>query len=157
VMAAKKGGYLPQITPDDGYANGQLVTLELETGRPVYFEVQQDGESTLISGGEKPDPEKTAKRDLWQKIFGSSQESGHSSVIELGRGTKLNDHVIVSRYRVGKVEHFAIRDHNSPLRTKYDQRQLPTLLFLGGGTMNLGMLLVLCYLLPDLPRRGLWV
>jgi MFS family permease len=157
VLGAKKVGYLPPIIPEDGYANGQLVVVELEVGRPVYFEVQPDRGAPRISGGEKPEPGKKTTRDLWDEIFGPAQETGHSTVIELERGVRQDDRVVVSRYRVGSVEHFSIRDEGKPLKPKYDQRQLPTLLFLGGGAMNLGMLLVLCYLLPDLPQRGLWL
>jgi MFS family permease len=157
VFGAKKFGYVQPITPEDNFARGSLSRLELELGRPIYFEITPNDGGAVVAVGEKPEPAKKRLRDVWTEIFGSGNESGHSEVIELGRGTKENDGVIVSKYRVGNVDHFSIRLEGKPLQTKYDQRNLPTLLFLAGGAMNLMMLLMLCYLLPDLPRRAIWV
>src|SRR5262249_42985446 len=63
----------------------------------------------------------------------------------------------VSRYEIKGIRHYNLRLEGEPLPTIHDNRNLPRYLFLGAAVMTGATLLLLLRLLPDLPRRSLWV
>lgn len=153
VFLAKKVEFVERVPAEDSWANGNLTRLELERGRPIYFEVtQKDG---TRSGGRVPEPNAPVP-NVWDQIFGSHQPKDGSMAIaiHLDRGIVVNDPVIVSRYVLRGVEHFDIRDDDDPLKPAYDAQHLPRFLFIGAGLMTLTTLLVLWIRLPDLMRRA---
>lgn len=153
VFLAKKVEFVEMVPAEDGWANGKLTRLDLERGRPVYFEVKQD--VGIRAGGRQPDPSAPLP-DVWDQIFGGSQPKDGSMAIaiHLDRGIGVDESVIVSRYVLRGVEHFDIRDDDEPLKPAYDAQHLPRFLFIGAGLMTLATLLVLWIRLPDLMNRA---
>jgi len=154
VFLAKKVEFVPEVAQQDGFARGTLTSLELERGRPVYFEVT--GEADTVSAGRKPDPG-TLPPDALDQIFGNGKEKTHAIVIHLDRGIGIDSAVIGSRYNLRGVEHIDLRNEGDSLKPAYDAQHLPRFLFLGAGLMTLATLLVLWKRLPDLMRRAAWV
>ena len=161
VSLAKKTEFVEKLPQQDGYAAGILTKLELERGRPVYFEVAHD--RGITSGGKRHDPADapTSAIDL---ILGIHKvKDGPPIVVHVHRGIEVGEGVIVSRYTLGSVEHFKIRDHDDEIHPAYDSHHLPQFLFLGAGLLTLATLLVLWWRLPDLfarasrVRKGLFV
>jgi hypothetical protein len=62
-----------------------------------------------------------------------------------------------STYEVKEIRHFSFRRQDEALPTVHDRRHLPRYLFLGAGGMTLCVLLMLWWLLPDLPLRTKWL
>ena len=153
VFLAKKVEFVEQIHPQDGWATGELSKLELERGRPVYFEIEQEGRIT--AGGHRHDPS-VPPPSVTHQIFGGGMPKDGSApvVIHVHRGVEKGNQVIVSRYDLRGVEHFDVRGHDDDLMPTYDSRHLPRFLFLGAGLMTLMTILVLWWRLPDLPARA---
>ena len=63
--------------------------------------------------------------------------------------------VIVSTYKLRGATHYRIRPADQPLRPVYDDDRLPRYLFIGAALMTLGILLLLCWRLPDFLIRTL--
>lgn len=156
VFLAKKVEFIEKVPQEDGYATGELTKLELERGRPVYFEVTQDGRE--ISGGRALQPD-APPPNVFDQIFGGGKPKDGSAafVIHVDRGIGVGNPVIVSRYVLRGVEHLDIREQGEGLKPAYDAQHLPRFLFIGAGVMTLLTLLVLWWRMPDLPRRARWV
>ena len=146
VFLAKKVEFIEPVTQQDRFAHGILTELEIERGRPVFFDVNS------VTGGRKPDPNAQPPKALDQ-IFGDAKPGG-AIVIHLDRGIVIGDEVIVSRYVLRGVEHLDVRRQGDELKAAYDARHLPRFLFLGAGLMTLATLLVLWKRLPDLMWRA---
>jgi hypothetical protein len=153
VFLAKKVEFIEKLQPQDGWATGELSKLELERGRPVYFEVEQ--ESRLIAGGHRPDPN-VAPASVTDQIFGGGKPNDGSApvVVHVHRGIEKGSQVVVSRYELRGVEHFDVRKRGDELKPAYDAQNLPRFLFLGAGLMTFVTILILWRRLPDLPVRA---
>jgi len=154
VFTARKVEFVEKVPQTDGYARGQLTALALERGRPVYFEVAQEG-GEIVTGGRLPDPG-AGPPDVWDQIFGGGRPRNGSTpvTIHLRRGVVKGSRVVVCRYQIGGVEHYKIRNFDDDLRPTYDSHCLPRFLFVGAGLMTLVTLLVLWWRLPDLFSRS---
>lgn len=153
VFLAKKVEFVEKVHAHDGYAQGELVKLELERGRPAYFEVNDH--DRIVAGGKRPNPN-APPPGVMQQIFGSDTTRNGSKpvVVHLDRGIDVGDPVVVSNYNLHGVEHLNIRHQDDELKQEYDARHLPRFLFLGAGLMTLTTLLVLWRRLPDLVSRS---
>lgn len=166
VFLARRTEFVERVPQEDHVAQGELTRLDLERGRPVYFEVFQNGR--FVSGG-RPLDSNARPPDVWHQIFGSDEpvHSASHVIIHLRRGVharhndfedptrnELGSNVIVCRYELGGVEHFKIRNEGDDLRPAYDSHCLPSFLFAGAGLMTLATLLVLWWRLPDLFTRA---
>ncbi len=153
VFLAKQVEFVEKVQAHDNFAAGQLTRLDLERGRPVYYEVSAD--NRVAHGGRKAHPQ--APPHVWAILTGEQRRRGDAFAIHVNRGIGVGEHVVVSRYDLRGVEHLDIRKEGEPLQPAYDAQHLPRFLFIGAGLMTLGTLLVLWWRLPDLPRRALLV
>ncbi len=154
VFLAKKAEFVETVEQTDNFARGKLSRLELEHGRPVYFEVEEVG--AVRFGGRVHDPHEP-QPGIWDQIFGEKRQRKPGeveSVVHIDRGIDVGEAVVVSQYFVHGVEHLAIRRQGEELKTAYDSRRLPRFLFLGAGLMTLATLGVLIWRLPDLIARS---
>jgi MFS family permease len=164
VGGAKKLNVVPRMDESDLYT-GELVRLEFERGRPVYFEVETEpGKPVKRAGrlsqtGPKPRP----LRQITAQLFGDNPARRDRPAIEVDRdvtpreGDEPGTRVSVSFYRLQGVRHYEVRQASDEAEASYDYRRLPGYLFAGAGVMTLGTLLLLQLLLPDLPRRSGWL
>ena len=145
VYVAKKTEFIEHVPETDHVAVGELRERFLQKGHTVYVEV---GEKSI---GRKPETEPAF--DLFDHLF-APKPSVIPPEIHIGRTVETGDSVIVSHYRVGDVDHYAVRPAGTPPATHYDARALPRFLFLGAGLMTFGVLLILWRRVPDLPMRA---
>jgi MFS family permease len=154
VFLAKQVEFVEKVPQTDEVMQGKLVRLELENGRPIYFEVDQDGSGLVRQGGHAPDPNAPRPSVLDQILGRHHRPAGeHATVVHVERGIDVCEPVVVSRYEIGHVEHLRIRRQGEEIKTAYDSRRLPRFLFVGAGLMTLATLLVLWWRLPDLFKR----
>jgi MFS family permease len=162
VFVARQTEFVEKLPQTDGYAHGELVKLDLERGRPVYFEVASA--AGIVTGGKPADPN-AHPPDVWHQIFGSDRLAGGAPhvIIHLRRGVHARSadgsgsSVTVCRYRLAGDDHYKIRNDTDDLRPAYDSHNLPSFLFVGAGLMTLATLLVLWWRLPDLFSRAVRV
>ncbi len=159
VAIGQSTGLVPEIPFEDNIAQGELTRIELMLGRPVYLEIQTPtGKLTL--GKELP-PSKQ-KPSFQRMIFGSKREAARREVLHLERNLHAKSfdldgsQVIVATYTLGDVKHYLIRDQQAKAKKVYDQRQLPSFLFMGAGLCTFIMFLLLVALLPELFKRTYW-
>jgi MFS family permease len=153
VQLARTVEFVEKVPVQDGFAAGELTHLDLERGRPVYFEVTRD--NVVTAGGHRPDPH-AVPPNVADLIFGSHRRKDGASpvILHVRRGIGVGSRVVVSSYRIGGVDHFRVRGENDELQPAYDAQHLPRFLFLGAGLMTLATLLVLWWRLPDLFTRA---
>jgi MFS family permease len=165
VGAAKKLDVVPRMDEKDLYT-GELVRLEFERGRPVYFELEtEEGKPRKRAGRLSPPsgPKPRPLRQIMAQLFGDNAARRDRPVIEVDRdvtpreGDEPGTRVSVSFYKLQGVRHYEIRPASDEAEASYDYRRLPGYLFAGAGVMTLGTLLLLVLLLPDLPRRSAWL
>jgi hypothetical protein len=147
VYVAKKTEFIERVHETDNLAVGELNDRSVFRGHTVYIAV---GASIV---GRRP-AESERRFNLIDHLFGP-KPSPVPPEIHIARTVQTGDSVIVSQYRVGDVEHYAVRPADSPPTAHYDARALPRFLFVGAGLMTFGMLLVLWRRVPDLPTRSL--
>lgn len=156
VHLAKEVEFVEKVPQTDNVMHGKLARLELEHGRPVYFEIEEGDPKENQRGGHLPEPNRV-EPSVWEQIFGDSQQKKHGQteiVVHIDRGIDVGEAVVVSRYNLHGVEHLSIRRRGDELKTAYDSRRLPRFLFLGAGLMTLLTLGVLAWQLPDLIARS---
>jgi MFS family permease len=155
VFLAKKVEFVEKVEQQDAVLIGKLTMLDLEHGRPVYFEVEEEGSRQTEHGGYKLDPD-AAPASVWDQILGRNHHKPGErvAVIHVVRGLDVGEAVVVSRYTIHDVEHLTIRRQGEALKPAYDLRRLPRFLFIGAGLMTLATLLVLWWRLPDLLTRS---
>jgi MFS family permease len=146
VTGSKKAGLLPRIETTDRIAEGELTSIGLLRGRPVYFKVNG------LEVGSVPTDEQQ-QFNVFHHLFDARPVQPPPD-IKIDRSVKPHDDVIVSRYHLGDVDHYVIRPAAQAEDEEYDERPLPKFLFLGAGIMTLGVLLVLWRRVRDLPRRA---
>ncbi len=154
VFLAKRVDFIAKVDVEDNYARGTLSKLQIEHGRPVYFEV--DDEFETITGGRPSDPN-AAPPNVMDQLFGEARAKNGATVVHLHRGIEPGDAVIVSHSQLRGVEHYRIRGEDESLQPAYDRQHLPRFLFLGAGLMTLATLLLLWRRLPDLFQRSGWL
>lgn len=143
VLAAQSTGLAPEVKDRDPVASGELTAIELEHGRPVYFEVTTN-EGTVVKGGSKPEVEHSiALGDIAKHIFESKKIV---AILELDKTVSVKPNgqrVDVSKFTTDGVVHFDIVPVGMKPAADYDNRELPRYLFYGAAAMTCGILLLL--------------
>jgi MFS family permease len=146
VGVAKVTEFIPRVAETDAVAAGTLQARDLVRGRPVYIEVSG------LAVGRRP-TETRQRLNVWEHLFGTKPAQARPE-IEIDREVSVGDEVVVSHYRIGDIDHYAVRPAGQPPEPHYDARHLPRFLFLGAGLMTLGVLLILWRRVRDLPVRA---
>lgn len=146
VYVAKKTDFIERVDETDNIAVGELHERDVFRGHTVYIAV---GDKTIGH----PPGEFEQSFDFIDHLFGP-KPAVTPPQIHIGRTVEKGDSVIVSHYRVGSVDHYAVRSADASPPAHYDARALPRFLFLGAGLMTFGVLLVLWRRVPDLPKRA---
>ncbi len=143
VLAAQSTGLAPEVKDREPIASGELTAIELEHGRPVYFEVTT-ADGTIVSGGKKPDFEHSiALGDIAKHILESKTIV---AILELDKTVSVKPNgqrVDVSKFTTDGVVHFDIVPTGMKPAADYDNRELPKYLFYGAAAMTCGILLLL--------------
>lgn len=147
VLAGQQLGLTPRVSQEDHIAAGTLTRLKYKHGRPAIIEIESDGWSETFRAKSHP------KYDE-QEIIVEEFEDGFFELP--GSGLTRGDEVVISRYSLHGAVHYRIRPANTPLKDVYDNERLPRYLFIGAALMALGILLLLCRLLPDFLTRSMF-
>jgi MFS family permease len=148
VTASQYLNFTPTIPVQDEIAAGYLVSLEEKHGKVLSAEVLDI----------------TANRILFRAKNHPIQEELDVEVVDFeGGGLELitrrldiGDEVVVCKYTAHGVIHHLLRAAGTPTPVIYDNEVLPRYLFLGAALMTLGILLLLCWKLPDFFTRTLF-
>jgi MFS family permease len=152
VLAAQSFGLAPEVKDRQPVASGELTVLELQHGRPVYFEVTTtDGQ--IVNGGAKPEREHSVGfGDIVKDLFETQRAD---AILELHKTVSVKPNgqqVDVSKFTIAGVTHFDFVPTGMKPSADYDNRELPKYLFYGAAAMTCGILLLL--LRPILRLRG---
>ena len=152
VLLAHRLHLVKKIEPVTEVGSGELVRLDLERGRPVYFEVKHDG--AFFSGGRKWETE-TQPSSILVLLLGNEAKDREKSVgkIHVHRGIEIGADVTVSCYQIDGVIHYGIDRSDAAGNSVYDSRSLPRFLFVGAGAMTMLTLGLLILRVPDLLAR----
>jgi MFS family permease len=163
VLLAKSTGVVKPV-PDvqDAYARGELADVRYERGQPVYAVIAaQRPDDIPAELGSLPTGGEAFALGAYLRALLNGQAAKQEWVIDLEPGVgqrptaeSAGKRVVVARYRVDELVHYAIRPEGTPLQTPYDLAGLPRYLFLGAGLLTLLALLGLLVQMPDLLARG---
>lgn len=159
VLGAHASGITPVVSAADRTAvgSGDLVTLSLAQGRPVYFKVvQPDGK--VLEGGEQPTGAEPS-RTLGQVARHVVEPAVLNDVLELHKDvpvkpSELPVKVDVTRFTIAGLTHFDLTPAGVPPTPDYDNRHLPRFLFLGAAVLTMGMFLAILKPLARVRREG---
>lgn len=143
VTVAQMGGLAPEIKDRDVLGSGELKSVEFRHGRPAYFSVT-DGEGTVIVPDVVLEEEKPRTfQEVIDDVIGREKKD---AVIEVGKGLRPGDRVDVTKYELDGVPHYELSISGMKLSVTpdFDNKRLPTYLFLGAAGMTLLIALVLC-------------
>ena len=143
VLAAHATGLAPAIANRSPTETGELRVLSLSHGRPVHFEVRTD-DGRMIRGGlaveaDRPD----TPGDVVSHLFDSVQSKEVLEVDGSISAKSIGDRIDVSRFETDGVTHYDLVPTGQPPTTDYDNRRLPSLLFLGAAILTFGILVAL--------------
>jgi MFS family permease len=143
VVVAHLTGYSPAVSNRVPVGSGELVELALNHGRPVYFEIRTD-DRQFLRGGTKPDREEANTLGNVTKHLFEPTEAKEVLEVEGSISQKtLGGRIDVSKFEIDGVVHYDLVPAGKPPTTDYDNRRLPSLLFLGAAVLTLGILLAL--------------
>lgn len=163
VLLAKMVGVVAPVSDvQDNYARGELADVQYERGRPVYaiIDAQQADDIPSELGSEPIRSEPFRLREYMLELLNGNTPKQQLMIhIEPGVGQRRTteykgQRVVVAKYTLDAVVHYAIRPEGEPLDQPYDLARLPRYLFLGAGLMTLLMLGGLIVQMPDLLARG---
>lgn len=160
VFMARWAGLTPEIASRPEVASGVLTKLDLYSGRPVYFEVEEGGgpsPQVRAFGDRVPEQMKGATvRGVFRRLFGTRhrQDPGANTIVDVSKEAGIGSRVVVTRYVLSDITHYDIRPAESPLEPDYDQRRLPRYLFFGAAGMTFLTLLVLWRPIRLLRKEG---
>ncbi len=101
-------------------------------------------------------PERARDRPRSVQVGGQTLEAGPSDLIDPVRASlKQGQMVTVAKYTLARTTHYHLRPRGEMQRPFYDQRELPSLLFLSVAVMTLLTYFALRSQLPDLMLRTL--
>jgi MFS family permease len=140
VTVAQKSGVAPEMTNRQQLGDGELKELVLHRGRPVYFEVARD-DGTTITPGERPEDLKPLTfREIMNDVIGKTKPEAN---VEVSTRVKEGMRVGVTRFDLDGVPYFELAPAGQPPSPNYDNKRLPTFLFLGAAGMTLLIALVI--------------
>lgn len=139
VTVAHKTGVAPEITDRQQLGSGELTELVLHRGRPAYFEVKT--ENNIVTSGERPAELKAITfQEIVDDVIGKSKPE---AVIEVANAVRQGVRVSVTRFNLDGVPHYELVPEGGPPSPDYDNKRLPTYLFLGAAAMTLLIVVVL--------------
>jgi hypothetical protein len=140
VTAAHKSGLAPEMTNRQQLGDGELRELVLHRGRPVYFEVTRNDGVTITPGERPEDLKPLTFREIVDDVIGKTKPE---AIVEVATAVKPGTQVSVTRFDLDGVPHFELAVAGQPPTPDYDNKRLPTFLFLGAAGMTLLIALVL--------------
>ena len=156
VTAAHKSGLAPEITERQQLGYGELTELVLHRGRPVYFEV--NSANGIVTPGERPpDLKAITFREIVDDVIGKAKRE---DVIEVANGLTTRKYdapgtqVLVTRFDLDGVSHYELSGFGDEINITpdYDNKRLPSYLFLGAAVLTLLIVIVLAKPLLDVQR-----
>lgn len=150
VFVAHTTGFAPEQTAREQLGSGELKRLTYHHGRAVYFEVAK-ADGAVFTSGEKPEKLKAITfREVVDNVIGRSKAE---DVIEVANKIAVGSRVSVTRFELAGVPHYELAAEGNPPSPDYDNRRLPTYLFLGAAAMTLGIALLLARPLLQVQRE----
>jgi MFS family permease len=143
VTVAQMGGLAPEIKDRDVLGSGELKSVEYRHGRPAYFTVT-DGEGKSIVPDVVLEEEKPRTvQEVIDDVIGREKKD---AVIEVGKGLRPGVRVDVTKFELDGVPHYELSPTGMKLSVTpdFDNKRLPTYLFLGAAGMTLLIALALC-------------
>jgi MFS family permease len=149
VTVAQKTGLARIMDQREMLGRGELIELVYHRGRPVYFEVVRD-DATRFTSGERPEDLKALTfREIVDDVIGRSKPE---AVIEVHRRVGVESRVNVTRFDLDGVSHYELVPDGEKISPDYDNKRLPTYLFLGAALMTLLIAAVLAKPLLEVQR-----
>lgn len=172
VQLGQWSGVTPLIETRDEFAVGTVVEIKMDEKRHGKFEkitLQTPTKRIDFEAKSKVDAEERKRRELEKAETLDLLDAlgvGEADFIDeqtidfdenffdaLGGGIKTGDAVKVATYELRGVRHYLIRKDGQPLKRIFDNISLPRYLFFGAALMTLGILVLLCFKLPDFFTR----
>ena len=153
VMAAHATGFAPTIANRESVGSGELTGLRLSHGRPVRFEIRTDDGRTLAGGAEPGPEEPNTLGGVTRRLFDPTEQTEvlevEGSISPKSIGTRID----VTKFDTDGVIHYDLVPAGKRPVTDYDNRRLPSLLFLGAAVLTFGILLILTKPLLEVRRE----
>ncbi len=143
VMVAHVSGFSPAIANRESVGSGELTELTLSRGRPVHFAFRTD-DGRRIEGGTKPSGDQAntlsaVAEDLFDPTEAKEVLEVEGSISQKTLGSRID----VTKFVTDGVVHYDLVPAGKAPAADYDNRRLPSLLFLGAAVLTLGILLAL--------------
>ena len=143
VIVAHATGFAPAISNRETVGSGELLQLASNHGRPVYFEIRTD-DGRLLTGGTKPEKEEAnTLGNVTQHLFDPTRAKEALEVEGSISAKTIGSRIDVTKFDTDGVIHYDLVPAGKPPTTDYDNRRLPSLLFLGAAILTLGILILL--------------
>ncbi len=143
VIVAHMTGYAGEITNREIVGSGELRELALNHGRPVYFELRTD-DGQLLTGGTKPETDQAnTLGNVGRHLFDPTETKEVLEVEGSISAKTVGRRIDVTRFDTDGVRHYDLVPTGKSPTTDYDNRRLPSLLFLGAAILTLGILVLL--------------
>ena len=152
VIVAHMTGYAGEIANRETVGSGELRELALDHGRPVYFEIRTD-DGQYLKGGTKPETEETnTLGNVMRHLFDPTEAKEVLEVDGSISAKTVGRRIDVTKFDTDGVRHYDLVPTGKPPTTDYDNRRLPSLLFLGAAILTLGILVLLTKPLLEVRR-----
>ena len=154
VIVAHMTGYAGEIANRETVGSGELRELALDHGRPVYFEIRTD-DGQYLKGGTKPETEETnTLGNVMRHLFDPTEAKEVLEVDGSISAKTVGRRIDVTKFDTDGVRHYDLVPTGKPPTTDYDNRRLPSLLFLGAAILTLGILVLLTKPLLEVRRAA---
>lgn len=156
VFAAQQLGVAPKVPQRDLFA-GELKDLKLNHhGRPAYFRLEgPGGQVEVAEHGRLNRPDEEDESDQ-RRIEVDEDLISIFGRVDIGAPVIVSTYVLPpTKHRAQVLTYYRIRLANQPMKDAFDNESLPRYLFLGAALMTLGVLILLCRVLPDFFVRSL--
>ena len=152
VIVAHMTGYAGEIANRETVGSGELRELALDHGRPVYFEIRTD-DGQYLKGGTKPETqEANTLGNVMRHLFDPTEAKEVLEVDGSISAKTVGRRIDVTKFDTDGVRHYDLVPTGKPPTTDYDNRRLPSLLFLGAAILTLGILVLLTKPLLEVRR-----
>ena len=154
VIVAHMTGYAGEIANRETVGSGELRELALDHGRPVYFEIRTD-DGQYLKGGTKPETqEANTLGNVMRHLFDPTEAKEVLEVDGSISAKTVGRRIDVTKFDTDGVRHYDLVPTGKPPTTDYDNRRLPSLLFLGAAILTLGILVLLTKPLLEVRRAA---
>jgi MFS family permease len=140
VTVAQRTGLAPIIQNRSELGLGELTKLVLHRGRPVYFEVSLPSGEKVSPGEEPLELEALTLKQIADDVIGRSKPE---PIIEVGNKIEKGQRVSVTRFDLSGLPHYELVAEGKAITPDYDNKRLPSYLFLGAAGLTLLILVLL--------------